>query len=144
MKEEKTNAKTGDITITENGRSYLLEMAKWSNLLSIFSFIMMGLVGLFILFILINLMGFRGPKGEPLLIVFSGLILMVLYFFPAFYLQKFLKSIRNGIHNNDNSLTEDGLMNLKSFFKFMGIALLVYLGLLVLSLILIPVLASIL
>jgi hypothetical protein len=62
-----------------------------------------------------------------------------LYFFPTWYLFKFSKSIKEAIRHKSNQELELALENHKSFFKFMGmlmvIVLAIYGGIIIVGLI---------
>ena len=48
-------------------------------------------------------------------------LMALLYFFPTYYLFQFANKTKKGISNNSNESVEEGLVNLKSMFKFIGI-----------------------
>jgi hypothetical protein len=56
------------------------------------------------------------------------IIMSLIMFFPALYLWNFSSKIRKALNNNDQPLLTEALKNLKSFFKFYGILLIVVLS----------------
>ena len=63
------------------------------------------------------------------------IIMSLVMFFPALYLWNFSTKIRKAFNNNDQPLLTESLKNLKSFFKFYGILLIVVLSFYALALI---------
>ena len=52
----------------------------------------------------------------------------LLLFFPAYYLFNFSTKLRRAVYNNDQPVLTESLKNLKSFFKFYGILVIVLLS----------------
>lgn len=68
---------------------------------------------------------------------FVYIIIAVVYYFPVNYLYKFSSQMRTGIDSNNQELMTLGFENLKSLFKFIGVATIVVISIYVLALILI-------
>ncbi len=63
------------------------------------------------------------------------LAMAVLYFFPIYYLFQFSSKIKAALQTQSSELLEQAFSNLKSHYKFMGILLIIVLGLYAIALI---------
>ncbi|MDP9041061.1 MAG: DUF5362 family protein [Bacteroidota bacterium] len=117
--------------------NYLSEAARWSRFLSVIGFIYCGLIvilGLFFGSLMTHMMpGMGNDATMPAMISssffgFFFITMGLIMFFPALYLYNFSTKIRRAIANNDQPLLTDALKNLKSFFKFYGILVVVVLS----------------
>lgn len=133
------NQSTQNLVITEVVKDYLLETAKWAKFIAIIGFIGIGFMILFALFFgtLMGALGaattFSGESGVPLFMggfftVFYILIIL-LYFFPIKYLYDFSTKVKNAIQINDQQLFTEAILKLKAHYKYIGILMMVVLGL---------------
>jgi divalent metal cation (Fe/Co/Zn/Cd) transporter len=133
-----------DLHLDQQSVNYLSETARWSRLLSIVGFIYCGLMavcGLFMGSMMTKIMSASmggsdamsgvGTAFVSFFIIFMALIL----FFPAYYLFNFSTKIRRAIQNNDQTILADSLKNLKSFFKFYGVLVIIVLSFYALALV---------
>jgi len=131
-----------DLQIDQPSINYLSETARWSRFLAIIGFISCGfmvIAGLFFGSQMARLMPGVGDAGMTtamsvfisFFIIFTSLIM----FFPSLYLFNFSSKMRRALNNNDQPTLTESLKNLKSFFKFWGILLIVYLSFYALALI---------
>ncbi|QHI36117.1 hypothetical protein IMCC3317_14710 [Kordia antarctica] len=128
-----------ELRLNENSKNFLRETAKWAFILSIVGFIMIGIfVFVAVLFIVMssalssNVSPFAqsGLGTEYISIVY--LVMALLYFFPVFYLYKFSRKMKSAlIEKNTEDLTA-AFSNLKSHYKFIGITMLIVIGIYVL------------
>jgi hypothetical protein len=133
-----------DLHLDQQSVNYLNETARWSRLLSIIGFIycgLMAIVGLFFGSMMSRMMpGMGGSEaalsgiGSAFLSIFIILMALIL-FFPAYYLFNFSSKMRRALRNNDQAVLTESLKNLKSFFKFYGIVVLIGLSVYALALI---------
>ncbi len=124
------------ILMNDEIREYLLETARWGKFLAILGFIGLVLMVIFIAFLL----GFAGSGSESIIAVVY-ILMTFLYYFPISYLYQFSVDITNGVNSNDQELFTSGLKNLKSLFKFQGIATIVGISIYLLSFLVILMLA---
>jgi len=131
-----------ELQLDQPSINYLSEAARWSRFLSIIGFIYCGLmvlVGLFFGSVMGRMMPATVDSGMS--VIGSGfigvfiVIMSLIMFFPALYLWNFSSKIRRALNNNDQPLLTEALKNLKSFFKFYGILLIVVLSLYALAVI---------
>jgi hypothetical protein len=127
-----------DLHLDQQSVNYLSEAARWSRLLAIIGFIYCGIMAICGLFFgsLITRMMTSGVGGNDVatsvlgtafwssFVIISALIL----FFPSYYLFNFSSKLRRAIQNNDQTILIDSFKNLKSFFKFYGILVIICLS----------------
>jgi hypothetical protein len=121
--------------LNNEAQTYLKEAGKWANFLSIVGFVMCGLLVIAALFVgtifsaLSNISPVYGQVPAAAAICVSVFIILVdlLYFFFALYLNQFAGKIKRGIAFTDVSQVTQGLGKLKSFFKLWGIVTIVVL-----------------
>ena len=130
------------LKLTSIGISYLNHARKWTYFLSIIGFILTGLIVLMALFFSSFMAMFSGmdssygvseftSMGTGMVTVFY-LFFALLYFFLSLYLYRFSKRVKGAINEEDSSQLEDGLKNLKSYWKLTVILTVVALGVYVL------------
>jgi hypothetical protein len=131
--EQPDNTDLFDLHLDQASINFLSETARWSRFLSIVGFVYCGLlvlVGIFFGTIMSMMSAVSGGESTPSMIgngLSGGLIIIVslLLFFPAYYLFNFSTKMRRALHHNDQPVLTDSLKNLKSFFKFYGIFVIV-------------------
>ena len=110
----------GQLELNLRGVSYLSEMRKWTKFLAILGFIMMGLV--FVLgFILLLASGILPGKNIGPLTAIPLIIMVLIYFFPIYFLYQFSVLSKNAISYNDSNTLSRSFDYLKMHFKFIGI-----------------------
>lgn len=124
-----------EMTLNDQMRSYIQEIAKWSYFLSIVGFIFIGLMvlgGLFAGLMFGNMTNELGMgMGGGFLSLFY-LVGALLYFFPIFYLFRFSSKAKVALRSGSDMELTDAFENLKSHYKFLGILTIVILVLYVL------------
>lgn len=125
------------VSVSTEIKEYLHTTAKWGKFLAIVGFVITGLV----LVASLSIGLFFGTLGSMILPEFpdSGLVgvvvgliyalLAVVYFFPAWYLFQFSTKMMLAVRNDDQEFFTIGFKNMKSLFRFLGIATLVILSL---------------
>jgi len=124
-----------DLSVTEAGVGYLKETARWGKFLAIVGFVMIGFMVLMALMVGALAQSMFGPNMpfSGSILTFFYLALALVYLFPVLFLYRFAKSAGDAVlSRNANSLTV-ALGNLKSLYKFMGILVLIFLGLYILG-----------
>jgi hypothetical protein len=124
-------------TLSNTSKAFILETAKWAKFLAIVGFVMLGLMAIVVLFMLVAGVAFMnmsrsfgaGASGSMGMIAFIYIAMIVLYFFPTYYLYQFASKIKSGLLSGNDSNVDSGFENLKSTFKFMGIFMIVVLSL---------------
>ena len=134
-----------DLHLDQQSVNYLSETARWSRLLSIIGFIYCGLMAIVGLFFgsMMSRMMMPGMGGTDTALAGVGtaflsffiILMSLIFFFPAYYLYSFSSKMRRALRNNDQAVLTDSLKNLKSFFKFYGIIVIVVLSIYALALI---------
>jgi hypothetical protein len=131
METNEPNKNEGSVFFTnEELIGYLREIVKWSQLLVIVGYIALGII---VIAALVFMSGIAskfdtGVNGASQYISIMYLALAVLYYFPIKYLQNFRNAVKNGLDSKEEETVIYGFSNLKSLFKFMGIATIVMLS----------------
>ena len=120
--------------LTSAAVGFLQESAKWSKFMAIIGFIGIGLMVLVSLFMAIGFsaMGTANIPELPFsMSVFSIIYVLfaAIYFFPVYYLYQYATKTSAALHSKNKQLLTDGLENLKSHHKFLGIFTLIIISL---------------
>ncbi|MEM9721339.1 MAG: DUF5362 family protein [Bacteroidota bacterium] len=124
--------------VTALSRDYLLSASKWSRILAILGFIGVGfmlLAGVFFVFAS-NFFPTSQEVPMPFPMSFLGIIyfaIAAIYVYPLISLWRFANQTEKGVNKKDSLTLEHGLMNLGTFFRFLGIMSLVIIGIYILS-----------
>jgi hypothetical protein len=117
------------LTISEAGLGHLSSMSKWALFLAIMGFIGSGFMILFGIFFA-AISGLL-PQTEEMsnfpsgIIMVFYLILGVIYFFPSLFLLNFSSKAKSALASRTEEPLEKALKNLRSYFAFTGILLIV-------------------
>ncbi|ULQ53574.1 hypothetical protein [Flavihumibacter fluvii] len=130
---EPSNNNHFELVIDEIGKGYLAETAKWAKFLSIMGFMLCGLL-LILGLVMGTAMGtmFASSQmgaGKSLIFSVGYILIAALYFLPCLYLYKFSRSMQVALKAGDLVQLDEGLKNLKSCFKFMGVLTIILLSL---------------
>ncbi len=126
-----SNTSIFDLTFETESRSHLIEIAKWSKLLSITGIVagsLLAILGLIVMFVGPSLSDYFGSSllgYAGIIYVFAGL----LYIFPSIKLLRFATQMPVAFQKSDQALVNEALGNLKSVFKFWGILTLIVIAL---------------
>jgi hypothetical protein len=120
--------------LTTAAVGFLQESAKWSKFMAIIGFVGIGLMVLVSIFMAIGFsaMGASTTPELPFpMSVFSILYVLfaAIYFFPVYYLYQYATKTSAALHSKNKQLLADGLENLKSHHKFLGIFTLIIISL---------------
>jgi hypothetical protein len=143
-----------EVQLSNSAKDFLKETAKWAYLLSIVGFVFLGLILILALFMFsvgsalgsamggMNGMGALGAMGGA----FVGIVyilMALLYFFPILYLFKFASKTKKAIAENNTELLTNGIENLKSHYKFIGILMAIVLSFYALAIIMVGIAAAV-
>jgi uncharacterized membrane protein len=119
------------IEIEEDTLKDLNTTRKWSMFISIIGFIMVGLVvvigfvaGIFLQVFKTRNSGIGIPESMIILIL---LVFAVVYFFPILYLYRFSKHAGNAVRALDKTEMQKAFKNLRRYYVFIGILLIIVL-----------------
>ena len=120
--------------LTSAAVGFLQESAKWSKFMAIVGFVGIGLMVLVSLFMAIGFssMGTANMPELPFsMSVFSIIYVLfaAIYFFPVYYLYQYATKTSAALNSKNKQLLADGLENLKSHHKFLGIFTLIIISL---------------
>lgn len=111
---------------------HLREAAKWAKFIAIVGFVMVGLMVLGALVVAFTFSNFENEflpasiGGVGIALVY--LIIAAIYFFPILYLFRFAQAAKHSVKNNDSSDLVEAMRNLKSHYTFIGVLLIIFIG----------------
>ncbi|PLX04724.1 MAG: hypothetical protein C0595_01920 [Marinilabiliales bacterium] len=121
---ELKSVESEELIISNQTKTYWIEISNWTMFFSILGFVFVGLMMLFGLFFgsILSLLPDTGnlPNGFG----FVGIIyviLAVVYLIPVYFLYQFSSKMKDSLRNNNTLLLTESFKNLKSHFKFVGI-----------------------
>jgi hypothetical protein len=130
------------LVITEDIRSYIYESAKWTKFLSIVGFIFSAFTLLFAFGSSAFLSTLASVEpNNPLLQLGPGFIMALftvfalLYFYPSLILFNYSSAAKNAVLYADQEGLNQAMSKLKSFFKFWGIIMIVFISFYILAII---------
>lgn len=118
------------LSISEKSTGFLVETSKWTKFLSILGFIFIGIMVIGGLFAgtIFSKIGTELPfPGFVIGLIY--IFIALIYLFPILYLYRFSSNLKIALLNKDKVALETAFQNLKSHYKFVGIATIVVLGL---------------
>ena len=121
------NIEENNLEVSESVKISLDTMVYWSKFLAILGYIGIG----FMILGGVSLM-FSGSSldaGVSFGLGFMYLIMTVLCYFPVSYLYKFATNTRHALNSDSQNSLNDGLSNLSSNFKFVGVMTVVVMSL---------------
>lgn len=119
--ENKLVDKENILSLDQSARDFLKQAAKSAYILSILVFI--GVSLLLLLFIVVLFLGIGGDALRPFIMYLGDspiicLVLMLLTFFPTYYLYKFAFHVKKALKENDNEALVCCFKYLKAHFRF--------------------------
>lgn len=140
---ESTTESLFELHVDHNGSAYLKETARWAKFMAILGFIFCAFYVLVALFAgsfmarLSTLGGGGAATGAGMigggLITVIYILIAVLYFFPCLYLYNFAAKMQTALRSNDQDQLNLSFRNLKSCYRYMGILMIIALGLIALG-----------
>lgn len=118
--------------------NHLNSIRKWTMFLSVLGFIILGLIifaGLATSLFLTTFKTQEANLGIPesfMILIF--MVVGAIYFFPVFFLFRFSRNTRDAIQNLDQQKLEKGFRNLRIYFTYIGILVVVVLSIYVVAL----------
>ncbi len=116
--------KDDGLRITPEVRQYWKEIAAWALFFAILLYIVFGLVSLFALMLTFS----GGIAG-----FISGIFVIALYgaflFFPAYFYAQFSTQMKQALNTDNVLMLDQAFLNLKRFYRYVGILFIVMVGL---------------
>ncbi|HRE52801.1 MAG TPA: DUF5362 family protein [Flavitalea sp.] len=131
---EQQNSNVFDLHYDQESAGYFEQSAKWARFIAIVGFVFCGLfaVASFFMGSIFSSMPEMSGVGMGMLgggaVTAFYLIFALIGFFPCLYLYRFATQLQEAIKANDMAKMNYALKNLKSYFKFIGILLIVTLA----------------
>lgn len=134
-----TNLENKSIEIGQESLNHLNTTRKWAMFLAIMGFIFLGIMLLFGIIAGVFLSAFsEGMSSNGLTGIMMGLFIIVMsavYFFPILYLFRFSKHIAAAVQTLSKDDLYKAFKNLKSYFVYIGVLIIVVLSVYVVVLI---------
>jgi amino acid permease len=129
---------SSELKMNAQSLEHLRLTARWSQFLSILGFIGLGfmLLGVFGLMAMQSQMSysrFGGSQLDTSVIMIIYLVMIVVYFFPIYYLYQFSAKMKKAIDQKDTITFAEATGFLKNHFQFVGICAIVVLSLYVIA-----------
>jgi hypothetical protein len=143
--EPSTESNLFELQLDHEATGYLGETARWAKFFAILGFIFCGIVALCAISGKTSFTNsFHSPDETSITYTYSNsifasiifFIMAVIYFFPSLYMFRYASKMKTALKNNDQLLLNQSLRNLKSWFRFTGILIIVSIGLMLLGVIL--------
>jgi hypothetical protein len=135
--ESTTQSHLFDLQVDQTATVYLRDAARWAKFLAVAGFIFCGLflaVAILIMTLLSSLFNSMGAPGPGINSMGSGplgiiyICIAVLNFFPCLYLYNFAARMQLALRNNDQDQLTRSFKNMRSFYRFVGMLMIVWLG----------------
>lgn len=112
------------LRISPEVRLYWTQISKWTLFFAVLLFIVFGLVSLLGLFAAFS-GGAMGVVGGLFFVAIYGVFL----FLPGLYYYRFSTQMKQALATEDNDQLEQAFINLKRFYRFIGILVIVIIAL---------------
>jgi hypothetical protein len=138
-----------DLQVDQLGVGYLRDAAYWARFLAIAGFIFCGLfivVAVLVVSLLSSLFNSVGAAGTagigaiPIAFVYIGIA--VLNFFPCLYLYNFAARMQAALRSNDQEQLNTAFRNMRAFYRFVGVMMIIALGIFLLGLLLMVIITA--
>jgi hypothetical protein len=123
-----------NLGVDEVGKAYMYEIARWAKFLAIVGFIFTGLLCLGLIFLIFGASAITSQFGAATGIsygigmMFLYVLIILIFLYPSLTLLRFANRVRPALQTANTDLFNESLKNLKNTFKFMGIYMIVMLG----------------
>ena len=124
---EMAPSKDDGLRITPEVRQYWREISAWAMFFAVLLFIVVGLVAMMGL-----VMVFTAGAAGIFVMLMVG-VYAVLVFLPAYYYYLFSSQMKQALRSEDNRLLDQAFTNLKRFYRFVGIFVIVFISLYLLA-----------
>lgn len=128
-----------EFQIDNEASGYLSETARWAKFMAIVGFVAAGILVLVIIFgsngnnsatRVENLDGsFTYSNYNPVLTKGFLFIIALIYFFPSLFMLRYAAKMRTALRHDDQLLLNQSLRNLRLWFRFVGILIIVTIAL---------------
>ena len=137
--EQTANTSLFSLSIDPVTKAHLSEAARWARFLAIIGIVFLVIMvcaGLFMATMMSSTMSQFDSSGYPSSNVFAAfgpgiailyIIIAVIMFFPMLFLLRFSNKTRAALAGNDQQTLNDSVQNLKAYFRYLGILMIIWL-----------------
>jgi len=133
-----------EMYITEATKDLLATISRWAKFLSIIGFIFLGLGVIFVLsagtlisgmnnYMAMNPESYYIPGTFSWMYAFIYLSILVIYFFPFYFLYKFASRTQKALRSNETHTLTEAFNSLKNHYMYIGIITIIGIFFMVLS-----------
>ena len=129
---ENSNSRTieNELIITDEIKGFLKQASIWGKILGIIGFFILGIFLVMIILFLIQMSSInesfpRMPFGMFKFYILMYVVVIVLQFFPTYFVYNFGTTMNLALKKNDQEQLRKGFFFLKNLFKWLGILILV-------------------
>jgi len=122
------------LSLTGEAKEYLKTAAGWAKFLAIVGFVSLGFTLLAAIFMGSILGSLAGMPGAEMYTGMAGwisvfyILFVALFFYPILCLYRFASKTQQALQNNNTQVLTEALGGLKSYFKFFGIMMAIFIG----------------
>lgn len=123
------------LKVTDQAKQHLRSTARWSKILSVLGFAVLGLsilIAIFTIIFLTNMELDENFAGLPLVMLIAYSLIGLIYLYPLLKLYKFSKLTADALDSNNAVILEQALAQQRSFYTFIGIFTMVIVGMYIL------------
>jgi hypothetical protein len=133
------------LTVDQTIKNHLYDAAKWGKFLAIVGFIMCTLIviaGIFAAASYNEIDSYRGygryngrssTSGMGVGVMIGYILVGLLYFFPCLFLLRFSNQMKTALIADDQATLTTSFQNLKVLFRYVGVLMIVFIGLFILG-----------
>ena len=137
------NLLNNDLQIDPMSHTHLKETASWAKFISIVGIVASIFLAIFAFFVGAFISSYSSPYSRYSssfssmgagVITAVYLIIALVTFFVSLYLNRFAMRMRTALDNYDQAALTSAFQNIKIYFRFIGIILIIYIGFILLAL----------
>lgn len=141
MLNKNENTSIFNLSVDEDMKYNMKQIAKWARFLSVVGFVGLGLM-MIALIVMIFTMTRQLMNTTNIGVVFIYIVVAILYLYPILNLFRFGSGMKIALTNNDQLKMNASIRNLKNCFQYMGILTIIILSIYGLVLIYLLIVAS--
>lgn len=131
MKQEQEQELIFERIPEEEVRAELKEMARWTNILAIVGWVALSVMSLLFLMFLFGgslsaLLSGADLSAQLISGLLASLVILGTYWYPTLLLHRFSRQMKRGFDTDDPTMVLLAVRNLKRFFKFTAILVLIF------------------
>lgn len=119
--------------LNERSYYYLADIRRWSKLIAVFGYMIIGILILFGVFFgfFYNNPEIQSAPGavSGITLMFVYLVMALIYLFPVVFLHRFASNLGRSLRSGNETELTRSFQNLRSFFRYIGILTIIMIAL---------------